>query len=309
MIGIYNDSSSTSFPVNTCGEIVISGYRPYAGSYHITWEYESTPPSYGLTQNIHVGSSYTKLPIDPASISSWSGVYYSSTTSGGGTLYFNPQLSIGLSMATINAAYGNMETCYSSMFKSCYSLMSVEFPYMSIVEASTFFRCSSLSSVVLTRCTSVGTSAFGGCIGLTDISLPMCEYIGFRAFHMCSNLTRVNLPMCSYIDSEAFTGYDTHLIEISLPMCEYIGSEAFFDCYSLSEISLPKCSYIGSDAFYWCPMNKLTLEYESVCTLDGSNVFEYESGMSVYVPSSLVSAYQSAQYWSSLSSQIYPIPS
>lgn len=90
-----------------------------------------------------------------------------------------------------------------------------------------------------------------------------------------------------------------------------ISSLAFFWCSSLSQVSLHNCSYIGRDAFNGCrSLSQVYLGSDSVCILEYT-AFRYtpitSSTGSIYVPSSLVSAYQSASNWSRYSNRIFPI--
>lgn len=104
----------------------------------------------------------------------------------------------------------------------------------------------------------------------------------------------------------------TSLSWVSLPICESIRDCAFWNCSSLSQLSLPVCSHIGESAFYGCTsLNTITLGWSSVCLNTNSLVFNKtgitSSTGSIFVPSSLVSAYKSANGWRYFSSIIYPI--
>ena len=117
----------------------------------------------------------------------------------------------------------------------------------------------------------------------------MCSSIGNYAFAECLSLRQLDLPMCSYIGNYAIA-YRKVLNQLSLPMCSYISGAAFAYCSSLSII---------------------TIGYSSVCSLGGTNVFYAtqitSSTGSIYVPTSLVDSYKSAQNWSYFSTQIFPI--
>ena len=157
----------------------------------------------------------------------------------------------------------------------------------------------------------VASGAFMGNYDIQTVNLPYATTIGYSAFDFCNSLSQVNLPVCSYIGSNAFY-YCNSLSQVNLPVCSYIGDMIFDSCGSLSQVSLPMCSYIGWYAFENCSsLSKITIGYSSVCSLYDSNVFigtPIESGTgSIYVPASLVDAYKSAENWSHLSSQIFPI--
>ena len=159
----------------------------------------------------------------------------------------------------------------------------------SFVASYAFAYNMNIQTVNLPYATTVNSSAFFYCPSLIQVSLPMCSYIGRYAFWECVSLLQVNLPVCNKIDAFAFDG-----------------------CVSLSQISLPKCSNISNYAFYSCSsLSTITIGYSSVCSLDGSSIFNgtkiTSSTGSIYVPASLVDVYKSARYWSYFSNRIYSI--
>ena len=178
-----------------------------------------------------------------------------------------------------------------------------------IINRDAFRKNYSIQSIE-TNATSIGSYAFQSCYSLSQVSLPMCSYIWGNVFEKCSSLSQVNLPMCSYIGTGAL-GHCKSLSQVSIPVCSYIGVTAFAYCISLSQLSLPVCSIIRDYAFIGCSsLNMITIRYSGVCSL-GLNAFEStkitSSTGSIYVPSSLVDAYKSAENWSVYSNIIYPI--
>lgn len=135
--------------------------------------------------------------------------------------------------------------------------------------------------------------------------------VGEKIFQNCSLLQKINLPKCTSVGIWAFDGCSA-LSEISLPVCTTIHGGVFINCPSIQEISLPKCNMIDDNAFEGCTkLSKLTLGGSTVCELGNSLVFRrtpIESGTgSIYVPSSLVETYKTANNWSRYSSRIFPI--
>ena len=178
-----------------------------------------------------------------------------------------------------------------------------------IINRDAFRKNYSIQSIE-TNATSIGSYAFQSCYSLSQVSLPMCSYIWGNVFEKCSSLSQVNLPMCSYIGTGAL-GYCKSLSQVSIPVCSYIGVTAFAYCISLSQLSLPVCSIIRDYAFIGCSsLNMITIRYSGVCSL-GLNAFEStkitSSTGSIYVPTSLVDVYKSAENWSVYSNIIYPI--
>ena len=157
----------------------------------------------------------------------------------------------------------------------------------------------------------VANDAFGGNKTIQTVNLPYATKVGNRAFQNCKKLSQVNLPMCKTIGDNAFY-FCSSLSQVSLPVCSTIGWNAFQGCYSLTQISLPMCSIIGGNALLGCSLlSIITIGYSSVCKLNGTNVFLdtqiTSSTGSIYVPTSLVDSYKSANYWSYFSTQIFPI--
>ena len=145
--------------------------------------------------------------------------------------------------------------------------------------------------------TSIGTYALYNCYGLTTVSFPACTDISTRAFAYCRNLTTADFPSCTDV-----------------------GASAFANCHSLTTADFPVCVNIDANAFATCRiLSSLTLGASSVCTLANSNAFSstpfagyraYFSGTPyIYVPSSLVAAYQSATNWTYFSSRFSSIES
>ena len=162
-----------------------------------------------------------------------------------------------------------------------------------------------VSNVYLPKCLDIESNTFYSCSMLSMISLPMCSHIGNFGFAGCESLTLVNLPVCSRIDTGAFLSC-YQLSQVNLPLCEYIGNSTFGICYQRSQMNLPMCSYIGDNAFSAINSFSLTLGYNGIVKT-GVNTFSGIENLKIYVPSSLVDAYKSAENWSVYSSQIFPI--
>lgn len=157
----------------------------------------------------------------------------------------------------------------------------------------------------------VASSAFKNNKTIQTVNLPYATSVGNNAFQSCTSLNQVSLPVCSSIGTYAF-GYCRSLTQVDLPMCSYIGGGVFYCCSLLTQISLPVCSHIDRDAFYGCSsLSIITIGYSSVCELLSSNIFTQtqitSSTGSIYVPTSLVDSYKSANNWSYFSTQIFPI--
>ena len=138
--------------------------------------------------------------------------------------------------------------------------------------------------------------------------------VGKGAFYYCIYLSNVSFASCTNIMDQAFA-YCEALDTIYFPMCKFIKTEAFRGCTALSTVSFPSCTAISNYAFSNCTkLVSLYLLGSSVATLSNSNAFRSTpiggysdvAGQfgSVYVPSSLLTAYQSATNWATISSRI-----
>ena len=167
-----------------------------------------------------------------------------------------------------NIRLGVIERIDSSAFANT-AISSIDIPYLS---------------------GALGSNMFGSCYNLISASLPNITEIGSSCFQRCSALPSINLPEVSRLYNSAF-----------------------WQCYSISFISIPKVSSIYGGAFGFCSSLStiiLGTDISVVCNLMASaaNVFSsttsYSEKIKIYVPDSLVTAYQSATYWSNVSGMI-----
>lgn len=204
---------------------------------------------------------------------------------------------------------------------------------VSRVGTGAFTCCSALKSVDLSNCKYIADYAFSSCIELVSINIPLCQFIGNHCFAHCDRLSSVNFPLCTSLMESAFYN-DRRLQSISLPNCELIGAGAFqfcselpfvnlplcksfskdfFDrcstfayCDRLSIVKIPLCSYIGDYAFRSCiNLKEVYLNsVSSVTTISSRTFSDCPKLTSIYVPASLVNAFKTARYWSSMSTKI-----
>ena len=210
------------------------------------------------------------------------------------------------------------ETIGESAFCYCSRLTEVNFSLCKTIKSSAFTSCRTLTTMYFPQCTSIGGWAFNSCSSLISANLPSCTYIDNGAFYYCISLTTVNASNCSYIGSSAFRACYS-LNSVIFSSCSYIGSFAFTNCRSLSVISFPNCSYIGSYAFQSCyNLLSLYLMGSSIPSLVGISVFDstpisnYTTSTggvygSIYVPSSLYTAYTTATNWNTYASRFVSV--
>lgn len=207
--------------------------------------------------------------------------------------------------------FPNCKSIGTNAFSRCTMLTSAIFPSCSMIWGGAFTYCSALSQISFPECKSIGNSAFGFCKSLTEINLPSCLSIGAFAFQQCLSLKTVSLPLCTSIGSSIFAG--DPISYIYLPSCKNIANYGLTGCEHLSEVSLPACTSIGNYAFSNCRLlEKLYLLGSSVPNLANSSAFYGTPIMSstalgyfgsIYVLSSLYSAFIAATNWSYFSSR------
>lgn len=200
---------------------------------------------------------------------------------GGGT-----EIEDGLVMRTLSGTYYNdrVSMVGGYVFTECSALQSIDFPNCIKVKGYAFNNCTSLQSANLPLCEWLGVAAFNYCSLLSNVNLKNCKYLDDNAFYHCSALTYIDLPNCSAMEGGIFN-YCKSLLTVKIPICESINGGAFANCTNLTQVYLNSVSIVTK--------------------LNYNNVFSRSPNLtSVYVPSSLVNAFKTAQYWSSISNKI-----
>ena len=205
---------------------------------------------------------------------------------GGGT-----EIEDGLITRTLSGTYYNdrISMVGNYAFVNCYVLSSVNLPNCEYIGDNAFSGCGDLSFINIPLCTSLMNSAFLYCYKLQSISLPNCSYFGYGAFKNCSMLPSVNLPLCKSFSEDMFGNCET-----------------FASCSALSIVKIPLGSNIGRFVFVNCiNLKEVYLNSVSSVTTISINTFSNCPNLtSIYVPSSLVDAFKTARYWSSISDKI-----
>ena len=161
------------------------------------------------------------------------------------------------------------ETLSGKLFGECSEMVSFYAPKATRVSDGILTNNVKLESVNLRSLVDTGSSLCENCQSLKGIVLPSVNVIYSSAFNSCYNL--------EYAD---FLGGN------------YVGNYSFFKCYKLTKLIIRKtggvCSMNLSNAFNNTPLtgyNGLTAD--------------------LYVPSALISSYQSANNWSTILSNGY----
>lgn len=161
------------------------------------------------------------------------------------------------------------------IFSSCSNLESVNLPSSITIEEGTFYYCTKLKSIKIPSSKTIGSFSFCGCYSLTTVNIPnSVETIGQFAFSECRNLASVKLSTSATSIEEG----------------------AFRYCGNLASIRIPSSvTSIGYDVFLNTGLTEIYCECVNPPTIKSSTFSNYSTKL--YVPSSSVSTYQSANYW------------
>ena len=149
----------------------------------------------------------------------------------------------------------------------------------------------------------IGQYAFAGCSSLTGITIPeSVTNIGAVAFNRCSSLTGITIPSGVIIIEHDVFAKCSSLTDITIPSgVREIGMFAFQGCSELTGITIPSgVIYISDEAFENCvKLAEVTFE-NSTSKIDYNyDAFKnISSSAKLYVPSNLLSSYQSDKKWS-----------
>ena len=153
-----------------------------------------------------------------------------------------------------------------------------------------------ITGVKTINTSNIRSYAFGACMQLYEVFAPNVLEIYGSAFAECNNLVNVSLPNVQSIYAYAFY-MEGKLSEISLPKINTIHSSAFAFCTKLVSVNLIGVSSVPdllySNAFRSTP-------------IDGYSAQAGKYG-SIYVPSSLYTAFTTATNWSYFSSRMVSV--
>ena len=218
-------------------------------------------------------------------------------------------------IAIVNGIYGDtagtMGVDPTGAFYSCPNLSIVSLPNCSNVGDAAFYNCTSLKNVNAPNCTYIGSAAFYK-TSIIAATFPKCKSIDYDAFNSCQSLFVADFSACETIWTNAFA--NCNALELTtFDNCLNIGYEAFASCTRLSTIRLPKIKCISTGAFYNClSLQTLSLPGSEYCIMQDSNALsgtKIANGTgSIYVPASMLSTYQTMNYWSYYSERFAAIP-
>lgn len=212
------------------------------------------------------------------------------TASGGGGLDWNVvatrdygEVSVVVDTVTVPADYAFQRTAITSLSSNSFtSLSNMICQY-----------CTQLVSINFPNVTNTWAQneIFRGCTQLTSVNLPKVGHLHTGAFRDCTALECIVLPVTVGYSGNGGT----------------LNHTVFTNCTSLTKADLGSFTSIGTSSFENTALNTLILRKTSaVIALGGTNVFNNSpfasggTGGTLYVPSALISSYQSATNWSTI---------
>lgn len=207
----------------------------------------------------------------------------------------------------------------------CDTIQNISASTVTSIATGAFYSCSQLTTINFPNVTYLSYSIFHYCSSLNTVNLPKVTSLYAYTFSNCKNLTSIYLPNVSRFNGEYNFGQCYNLITISVPELTYIYGSDFQYCSALETISFPKLSMFGlySSCFIGCKnlksiylMNSSMVYFSRYSSqnwkiFDGSPVTHssYLGGIyaSIYVPSSLLTTYQTDSGWASIADRFIGI--
>lgn len=168
------------------------------------------------------------------------------------------------------------------------------------VGVGAFQKCNSLESISLANCALNNTSAnyvFGECSALNNIFLPKWKQGGQYCFQKAGKSTgAIVLPAATGIQAYYFSNAYVGAIDLG-PNVSALGNRSLEKMPNITALILRRTAGV------------VTLS--NVASVEGSRFASGKAGATLYVPSALIAAYQSATNWSTIlgysTNQILPI--
>lgn len=173
--------------------------------------------------------------------------------------------------------------------------------------ASGAFSGKPITSIRGDNVTNIGNNAFLDCNSLGNVSFPnLVSVTGVYIFQQCRGSLVAHFPKLTTTPSNAFMFYNAGTRSsykgiVVMPAVTSLGSRTFDRCY-LDKVDLgPGVTTLNADTFYnnidIKTVNTLILRYAGG-VVTTANTDRIKGLCDVYVPSALVSSYQSASNWS-----------
>lgn len=228
---------------------------------------------------------------------------------------------------TLTSLPSGITTIPTYCFFRCTSLALTSLPNgVTSIGDYAFSECSNLAlSSLPSGITTIPAYAFNYCYAVTISSLPdAVTYIGSSAFRGCESMTGISgNGAITTLGYSAFYGNVGHLSQlkyarfpnmvISSLLTVFGSSTETNACQQLKLADIGSTAAIGADAFRRCyKLQTLIIrKSDAICTLANSTAFDQTpiyngyGGVdgTIYVPSALVSTYQTATNWANVYAQ------
>lgn len=176
----------------------------------------------------------------------------------------------------------------------------------------TFYYNTALKSVNLPEVLTVGDYGFQQCNKMETVSLAKATYLGVGAFRNCIQLHTIHVPNVRSIRNSFY--YCSRLQSISMPLLESVTSSGFFRCTALTYADLGLVAKLSDTLFQYCTaLTTLVLRNpEQVCVpsasaFNNTGIINGTATLDVYVPRSLVSAYEASADWAAFTCRFLAI--
>ena len=308
-----------------------SSYLQFAHSYAVTG-------NYGIRINISFHDATQYVGFSEVTVNAFDGYtteFMKTYIEGSGSLHIDfPE---GLTKIYDYAYYSRYNCTFDTLpetvtsigeyaFRSCFNIDWTSLPSgVTYIGSYAFQNCRELALTSLPNgLTKILSGAFYGCtkLALTDLPSSITS-IGGYAFKQCTGLTTISCDgAITTLSSDAFTGYAGSLMKlqsvsfpnmtISTLYSVFGSSTATTACQELEFADIGSTKNIGSGAFTNCnALKTLVLRRTTeICVLSNTSAFNntpmtgYNSLTgTVYVPSALISTYQTASNWSTVYAQ------
>lgn len=208
-----------------------------------------------------------------------------------------------------SASFSQVISMGTYTFTSC-SIKEANFSNLEQIPSYAFFCCYSLISASFPNATTIQYGAFYGA-KFSEAYYSKVVEMSF-AFPYNYSMVSANFPELISMYNECFRNCSS-LTDIFMPKLQYISGNGFISCSKLSIISLPNLSFISGNVFSGCiKLESVYFTNSIIINLTSSSIF-YKTPItdssytgtfgSIYVPASLLTAYQTATNWSYFSSR------
>lgn len=184
---------------------------------------------------------------------------------------------------------------------------SLNLPGITTLGADVFYKYSALTAVTMPNVVTIGNEAFRECTNLASVFFASLIQVPATAFYGCSKLTQPRFPSLKTVKGFSFYGCNKMPYIVIPASGGTIESNAFQACSLLENVDFAGNTIEGAVFASCTALDTIVLRRtNNVVTLWNINSFSSTpfasggAGGTIYVPSSLISSYQSASNWSTI---------